>query len=336
MKMLNYQAFDQEIWDTELASFVPETVYDMHIHMWSEIHRGQLTSEATGLRLDIDYKDHIAWAQKLFPGREMHYLLLGTPIPGGINIEGHNDWMAQEMKQDPESAINMLVTPDMTPDYVAEQVRKHNFLGLKPYRIFAPEPHHCRIQDFLPESFIEVADHLGLAITMHLSKPDGPADADNQKDLTYYTKRYPRAQWILAHCARAFNCFMLERAIQFLTQLPNIWYDTSAVNDLYSHYLLMKYEDRNRIMFGSDNIVAGCDRGKYITYGRAWALQEGITETTAHCDSRATLVIYEQLRQEKQVAEMLELTDSEITDHFSGNAKRFLSEVRTRQAGLRS
>jgi len=23
-------------------------------------------------------------------------------------------------------------------------------------------------------------------------------------------------------------------------------------------------------MFGSDNIVAGCMRGKYITYGRAW------------------------------------------------------------------
>ena len=32
-----------------------------------------------------------------------------------------------------------------------------------------------------------------------------------------------------------------------------------------------------------------------------------------------------------QVAEMLGLTAGEIEDHFSGNAKRFLSEVRARQ-----
>ena len=328
----DYQEFDQDIWESELSNFVPDIIYDMHVHMWSEAHRGNLTTppESTGLRLEIDYQDHQKWAQNLFPGREMHYLVLGTPIVG-IDIEGHNNWMAREMKQDPESAINMLVTPDMTPEYVASQVKQNGFFGLKPYRIFAQDPTHCQISEFLPESLIEVADDLGLAITMHLSKPDGPADDCNQKDLAYYTKRYPRAQWILAHCARSFNSFMMERAIQFLTDLPNIWYDTSAVNDLYSHYLLMKHENRSRIMFGSDNIVAGCARGKYVTYGRAWTYYEGTTVTTPHCDPRATLVIYEQLRQEKQVAEMLGLTGQEIQDHFSGNAKNFLANVRPRQ-----
>ena len=331
MSVPDYQDFDRGFWDEELADFVPDTVYDMHVHMWSERHRGKLPPDPTGLRVEIDYQDHLAWAEQLYPGRRMHYLVLGTPIPGGIDTEGHNDWMAEEMKQDPESAINMMVTPDMTPEYVAAQVKRHGFLGLKPYRTFAPDPTHCRIRDFLPESFIEVAHDLGLAITMHMSKPEGPADADNQKDLADYTKRYPRAQWILAHCARAFNCFMMERAIHFLTDLPNIWYDTSAVNDLYSQYLLMKHEDRSRVMFGSDNVVAGCARGKYVTYGRAWTYYEGTTETTPHCDSRATLVIYEQLRQEKQVADMLGLTPQEIEDHFSGNARRFLRQVRGQQ-----
>ena len=50
---------------------------------------------------------------------------------------------------------------------------------------------------------------------------------------------------------------MMEDSIRFLCDLPNIWYDTSAVNDLYSHFLLMKHEDRKRVMFGSDNVVAG-------------------------------------------------------------------------------
>ena len=124
----------------------------------------------------------------------MHYLVLGTPMPG-MDAEGHNDWMAAEMAADPQSEVNMMVTPEMSPDYIAAQVKKHNFFGLKPYRTFASDPANARIQDFLPESFIEVAHDMGLAITMHLAKKTGPADPENIKDLQYYTKQYPRAQW---------------------------------------------------------------------------------------------------------------------------------------------
>ena len=120
--------------------------------MWSEAHKGTLTGPPTGLRWEIDYHDHLAWAAKLYPGREMHYLVLGTPMPG-MDAEGHNDWMAVEMAADPQSEVNMMVTPEMTPDYVATQVKNHDFFGLKPYRTFAPDPANARIQDFLPESF---------------------------------------------------------------------------------------------------------------------------------------------------------------------------------------
>jgi hypothetical protein len=327
MRNIDYGSFDGDIWEKELEDFIPTTIYDMHVHMWSEKHRGKLDGPPTGLRQEIDYQDHLEWAAKLYPGREMHYLVLGTPLIG-IEIEGHNSWMTEQLRADPQSEVNLLVTPDMSPDYVAQQVKNHDFFGLKPYRVFAPDPINGRIRDFLPESFIEVADDLGLAITMHLSKKSGSADPENLKDLKYYTSRYPRAQWILAHCARAFNSFILEEAIHTLIDLSNIWYDTSAVNDLYTHYLLMRHEDRKRVMFGSDNVCAGCVRGKYITYGRAWGQFEGMPEAD-HCDPTATFVIYEQLRQEKQVAEMLGLNRDEINDHFSGNAKRFFRQVRS-------
>ena len=327
MGTIDYRDFDRDIWESELEDFVPSVVYDMHTHMWSEAHKGTLTGPPTGLRWEIDYQDHLAWAAKLYPGREMHYLVLGTPMPG-MDAEGHNDWMAAEMATDPQSEVNMMVIPEMTPDYVASQVKKYDFFGLKPYRTFAPDPANARIRDFLPESFIEVAHDLGLAITMHLAKKTGPADPENIKDLQYYTKHYPRAQWILAHCARAFNAFMMEDAIYVLKEMPNIWYDTSAVNDIYSHFLLMKHEDRKRVMFGSDNIVAGCARGKYITYGRAWEYYGGFPDLP-HCDPTPTFVIYEQLRQERQVADMLGLTPGEIEDHFSRNATRFIKQVRT-------
>ena len=331
MAAFEYKPFDREIWDKELENFVPPVLYDMHTHIWSEQHKGTLQDTPSGLRAEFDYRDHLRWAADLYPDREIHFLVLGTPIPG-MDIEGHNSWMAAQMAADPQSVVNMLVTPDMTPEYVAAQVKKHNFFGLKPYRMFAPDPAGARIRDFLPEALIEVAHDMGLAITMHLSKWTGPADPDNQRDLQYYTSRYPGAQWILAHCARAFNSFMMEDAIHVLKDLPNLWYDTSAVNDVYSHYLLMKHEDRRRVMFGSDNIVAGCDRGKYITYGRAWEFYPGDPDLP-HCEPSPTLVIYEQLRQERQVADMLGLTPQEIEDHFSGNARRFIKEMRAGRNG---
>ena len=89
----------------------------------------------------------------------------------------------------------------------------------------------------------------------------------------------------------------------------------------------MKHEDRSRVMFGTDNIVAGCTRGKYVTWGRAWEYFPG-NDTVTHCDPTAPLVCYEQLRQERQVADMLGLTQEEIDDHFFGNAKRFIAQIR--------
>lgn len=330
MAKVDYTEFDRQIWSKELEGFVPGLVYDMHTHIWSEYHKGALQDPPTGLRLEVDYNSQIEWAVSLFPGREMHFLVLGTPVPG-MNVEGHNAWMAREAARDPASAVCMAVRPDMSPRDIAEQVGRHGFVGLKPYRSFAPDPASARIGEFLPDAQVEVADDLGLAITLHLSKKTGIADPENLKDLRELTRRYPRVQWILAHCARAFNAFMLKDSIHVLKDIPNLWYDTAAVNDLYSHYLLMRHEDRKRVMFGSDDVVAGCARGKYITYGNAWLYFEG-KEELEHCDPRSTFVIYEQLRQERQVADMLGLTGQEIQDHFSGNAIRLLDRVRGNRA----
>ena len=327
MNTFEYRDFDRRIWEEELEAFVPKVVYDMHVHLWSEAHRGQLSGPPTGLRLEIDYQDHLEWAGKLFPGREIHFLALATPIPG-MDEEGHNRWLAEQMAGDPHSAASMVVTPETTPEQVAAQVDEHGFFGMKPYRTFAPDMTNARIADFLPEVLVEVADEKGMAITLHLAGKEGPADRENLADLRRLTQRYPRVQWILAHGARGFNSWFLEKGIEVLRELPNIWYDSAAVNDLYSHYLLMTREDRQRVMFGSDDVVAGCARGKYITYGRAWQFYAG-QEELEHCDPTPTLVVYEQLRQERRVAQMLGLTRAEIEDHFAGNAQRLIALVRS-------
>jgi glutamate-1-semialdehyde 2,1-aminomutase len=317
---------DQKIWEEELSDFVPDKIIDIHTHLWSEAHAGRNTETKSGLRLNASLDDLKQFSESLWPGRETHYLLLGTPLRD-IDFEGHNDWLADEAAKDPLSAAAMVVTPSMSPDYIERMVKNKGAAGLKPYRVFASDPANCALTDYLPEPLIEAADSLGLAVTLHLSKKDGIADPQNQKDLARLVKKYPNVQWILAHCARAFNPFSLEKSVHFLKHLPNIWYDLSAVCDVASHALLLKHEDRRRIMFGSDNIAAGGARGSYITYGRAWEFYAG-NSALEHCDGSATYVVYEQLRAMRRAAELLELGKLEIGNIFFNNARNLFGKLK--------
>ena len=317
---------DKAIWDEELDAFLPGKVFDFHVHLWDNSLRQDPSAPQPRPRPDVDVASLRTFWAELFPGREMRFMLLPTPA-ADVDQDAHNRWMLEQGKLAPESLFAMLATPSTSTQYAETAIRTHGVSAFKPYRVFGSDPDEGGIRDYLPERLIEVAHHFGLAIMLHMSKRAGPADPENLADLEDFTRRYPRAQWVLAHCARGFNSFFLEKALPRLKDLPNIWYDTSAVNDLYSHILLLKHEERRRIMYGSDGVFAGGMRGKYVTYARAWEFYGGNPELT-HCDPAATFVVYEQLRQQRQAADLLGLTADEISDLFHRNAERLVGSLR--------
>jgi glutamate-1-semialdehyde 2,1-aminomutase len=297
--------------------------------LWTENGQEHLPPPDSVLRSEVDFSGLLAWSAQVFPGRECHFLALATPIPG-VNTINQNKWLANEVTEDNKSIAGMIVTPKTTQDELNEGFVKYKFHAVKPYRLFAADPRCARIVDFLPEPLLEIINEHSKAVTLHLSMPDGADSPQNILDLKYLTKKYPNIKWILAHCARAFNSLFIEKSINVLKYLPNIYYDTSAVNDLYTHYLLLKHENIDRIMFGSDNVAAGCDRGKYITYARAWQFYPGV-EQLEHCDGRATLVVYEQLLQQKRAADILELSTGAIDKLFWMNAERLINNLKGRK-----
>ena len=320
MKTYSCTEFDRMIWEEELSGFVPQKIFDAHAHIWNDRFALPETAESP-FRITAGLAEMRAHTEQLFPGRESHFFMLGTPLPV-FDFEGDHVWAAAEAEKDNgNSATAILVTPQMSPDKLADFVKKTNVRGFKPYRLYAADPANCDITDYLPEAQIEVANHYKMIVVLHLSKPDGAANERNQKQLADFDKRYPNVTWQLAHCARAFNPFTLEKSIHFYKELEHICYDSSAVCDLYSHYLLMKH-DRKRMMFGTDNIVAGSDHGKYITWGKAWEFFPGMDRE--FCDSRSTFVVYEQLRCQKRAADILNLSSTEIEDLFYNNAQRII------------
>lgn len=319
---IDYTVHDRQIWEEELQDFVPRRVFDAHIHLFEPEH---LTIGADTFWSRADLNTIQEWAGVLYPGRETHFLVLGTPDVH-VDARRQSRWMRSQVEQDAQSRFNRLVTPECRLEDVRQDVLTESCVGLKPYRIYASggDIHECRIQEFLTHEQMELANEHELWVTMHLSRHHGCADEQNLRDLKEYTtKRYPRIKWILAHCARSFTYWPIREAVAQLRDLPNIWYDVSAVTDIRPLITLFSKENPERIFYGSDGVDATYFRGQYVALGRAW---QGLDTSRIelgfpHCDGRPILAIYEQLLSMKQAAEIAGLSRNDIDNIFWRNAQ---------------
>ncbi|MBS0206867.1 MAG: aminotransferase class III-fold pyridoxal phosphate-dependent enzyme [Planctomycetes bacterium] len=319
----DFQPCDQQIWDEELQEFVPQRVFDAHIHLFNRSHLTENASP-TSAWSNADLATIQGWASRLYPGREVHFLVLGTPVVG-MDLAAHNNWALAQVWQDPQSRMNRLVTPDCRPQDIERDMRELGFIGLKPYRLFSTtgEIAQCRIHEFLPHAQLELANELGLWVTLHLSRFHGCADEFNLADLQEFTgTRYPRIKWILAHCARSFTYWPIRQAVDQLREMPNIWYDVSAVTDIRPLITLFSRENPQRIFYGSDGVDATYFHGQYAALGRAWQAVDAtrLNLQFPHCDGRPILAIYEQLLSMKQAVEIAQWSRDDVENMFWRNA----------------
>lgn len=319
---------DRQIWEEELETFVPKRIFDMHSHIFKKEHCLQdadaLSSPCPASGFEMSFLKK-CW-RTFLPGREVHYLLMGMPFPH-CDFERMNAFVAKEAFKDPLSVSSMVVHPQMQPKKVVMAVEKYGFAGFKPYRFYSStgDVVECSITDFLPEPLLEVANDKHLLITLHLGKRAGIADSDNIEDLISLTKRYPNVYWILAHCARSFNSYFLEKTIKQLRSLPKVWYDISAVCESGVFEILLRSGPLKRILYGSDS-TAGLARGKYIAFGYGWSFlkEDNHSFDLSHCDPRMTIVLYEELRALRRAVHDIGLSNTQVKDLFYDNAMRLL------------
>jgi hypothetical protein len=340
-----WNAVDRRIWEEELEEFVPRRVFDVHTHLYRWDFNldpakdtgpykpllGQTWANAT-------WELATACEEVLFPGREVHRLSFPFPFMHPCDFDASNRFVAEQTAGDSQSGALMLVHPGMTAEEVEAAVDRHGFLGLKPYRFYSStgDAVHCRMTDFLPEHLIELAGRRGLIIMMHVSKPDAIADRENISDMRRLSDEYPGARWILAHCARSYSAWAIERAAAVLRELPNVWYDTSSVCESDSFDALYSTVGADRVMYGSDDIPIGVLRGKYIAFGYAWAY---LSETNhslglSHCDGTMTFTRYEQLRAMRRAARRVGMTAGENQALFHDTAAGLIASVRSRSPAV--
>lgn len=336
--LLTLTEIDRRIWEDELEDFVPKRIFDVHAHVYRwdfntdpARDRGPLHDQIGKSYPVSDWERLNRCDNALMPGCQVSRLVFGFPFPAGCQFEAANRFVATEAANDSGSAALMIVHPQMTDETLEQQIHEHNFVGLKPYRFYATtgDPVECRISEMFPKRQIAVADRHGLIVMLHLPKRDAIADPENLAELQEFNATYPNVKWILAHCARSYSAWPIERAAKVLRQLPNTWYDTSSVCESDAIEALLSVVDADRVMYGSDDLPVGAMRGKYITFGFAWAYLSPTNHCLdlSHCTSQMTFTRYEQLRAMRRACRRLDLTRSQIEDLFGNTAMRLVTSV---------
>lgn len=334
---------DRRIWREELDAFVPAKVFDVHTHVyrWAfnldpQKETGPYKKFAGEEYAEATWELANAVDAALMPGRDVHRLSFPFPFSPECDFARSNAFVAEQTSRDPQSGALMLVTPQMTATEVEAEVNKHRFLGFKPYRFYSStgDAVNCRICDFMPEHLIEVAHRRGLIIMMHLSQKDAIADPHNIADLVRLCEKYPNARWILAHCARSYSTWAIEKAAPSIRGLPNVWYDTSSVCESDAIDALITAVGPEPVMYGSDDIPVGVMRGKYISFGFAWAYlsEKNHTLNLSHCEPQMTFTRYEQLRAMYRACRRLDLSRAQIDAMFYDTAAALVASARNSAA----
>lgn len=322
---------DREIWDRELASFVPPRVFDSHLHLYELSHFNGpapgLCSKGPAIAGWAEFQSRIA---EIMPDREVSGLAFGYPATM-VNFEAANTFLANEAKH-PGVLGQMLVHPAMDADFIRDLVKRDGFVGLKPYHLFATEKptFDAHIPSFLTDEHMRVAHELGLSITLHIVRSNALADPSNQEVLRRYATKYPNARMILAHAARGFNPHHTVVGIESLRGLRNIWFDTSAVTDCGAYEAIIKVMGHDRLMYGSDFPVSHI-RGRCVGLGDnfLWLTPDNTKLDAAYANVQFTLVGIESLRTLKVAALACGLSDKQVEDVFFNNgAELFGGQLR--------
>ncbi|MEI6166921.1 MAG: amidohydrolase family protein [bacterium] len=320
-----------------LAVGLPAMIFDVHAHLYSKDTLSIAPNNvfATG----PDEVTPAVWRECL--GRQVGCdrvsgaLFIPVPMVARERITAVNAWVMQAAAEATGSKALALVTPDMKVAEVETLLRHGHFAGFKPYHTYSvTHPTFDALPgDYIPEWVWSLAHERGLVITLHLVRAGAMADVGNLRYLRDHCARFPGARLILAHCGRSFHAPNAAAGIAGLCDLPNVWFDTSAVCEAEPFRVLLESCGPRRLLWGSDFPISE-QRGRCVTVGDGfvWVTPDALKLVQPIC--RLWPVGLESLRAFQTAARVFGLDAFDLQDVFADNAMRLLglrptSETRT-------
>ncbi len=318
---------DRDIFENELDSFVPDHIFDAHAHLYrlDQISSDELSEDMVTGPAEVTPAVYRRVMDDYIPGRAFDALFFPFPR-NSLDRPGANALIVDSVASEELSRGQIIVAPEDDPDYIREQVKSPNVVGMKCYQLYSShKPTSLSpIDGFLTEEHMRIADDEGLSVTLHIVRPTALADPLNQSTIQRYARSYPNARIILAHGARGFNPYHTVRGIGALAGLGNVYFDSSAVADAGAFEAIIGTMGHHTLLYGSDFPVSH-GRGRPVGVGDTfvWLDKDILPEYAPH-GAKLDLAYsgLESLRALKTAATGMGLTDSQVEDIFYGNGAR--------------
>ena len=340
-KGYNYTAYDREVYDKELKNFLPEKMFDAHVHI-SASGLGSYGSPNGGstwtdyLCNEMSVEKFLGICKEFFPLQKVEALIFGMTH---TNIDMANNYVIESNKG---YDFPMLCRSDYAddPDELEARVKAGGFIGLKPYLSNCPSyipSKEVRIYDFIPPAQLEVANKNGWIVMLHIPRDKRLGDPVNIAQIMEIDEKYPNIKLIVAHVGRAYTDADFGDAFKIMKNTKNMMFDFTA--NLYTPAITegIKTVGIDRFLYGTDlpiavmrmyRIVENNDYFNVVYKGYYGDVKGQPHMREARDDENISLMVYEQLLAFKRTAMELKLSDSDIEKVMYWNAKKLCDSMR--------
>lgn len=332
---------DLKIYKEEFESFLPEKIYDIHVHLWKKDFQNLEISTSKNPFLDADieqftYRDFKEVSEKLFPGKRYQALFFGLPLKE-IDLERNNQYISEISIKNNTHGL-FIPGPDLKE--IPAGFFRNGFIGFKPYPElltlsesddFSKPNTDVSIFDFISETVLEFCQEYGLILLIHIPREGRLNDKRNIEEIKAIGKRYPKIKIILAHAGRSYCYHDIKDSVHYLKELENLYVDTAMINSFSVNKVLLEELGPEKMIYGSDLAVAAL-KGKNIDINnkhyfvtntpKSWSL----SSMEMRLDS-FTFFIYEIIRCIKIAVKDLKLGKNEIKAIFCDNVIGIINDV---------
>jgi uncharacterized protein len=338
---------DLDVFENEFSSFLPEEIYDFHIHLWKkEFIKTPIKPERRVANPFLDdqlingftYEDFKQKYGAIFPGRKINGLFFGLPLKE-FDLEKSNNFISGICNS---SGSCGLYIPEPNQKVIPASFFRDGFIGFKPYPDlanfespddFAKLDINVSHFDFISPQILEFADAYGLVLLIHIPRKGRLRDKQNIEELGKISRDYKNIKIILAHAGRSYCFEDIKDSIDAIKELKNIYVDLAMINDFLVNRLLIKELGPERVLFGSDSGISLL-KGKNIEINnrhyfvteepKVWSL------SSPQMKLDFTFFIYEIVRALKLAAMDLGLSRSNIERVFNLNALEITADIKSR------
>ena len=341
--LFEVKEIDRKIYEEELKNFLPDTMIDIHTHVWLDRFKAHVKDEYARVvkwpslvARENPIEDLIETYGLMFPGKRVTPLSFSS-IKQGDDMDGANAYMSESAKKHGTYAL-LYSSPWWSAEEMERRVIEGEFLGIKVYLNFAPKylpRQEIRIFDFLPHHFLKVLNARGWIAMLHIPRDDRLKDPVNLAQMLEIESSYPNVRLIIAHVGRAYCNEDVGNAFEVLRESKRMVFDFSANTNAWVFEQLIKAVGPKRILFGSDLPIVRmrmrrvCRDGVYVNivpkalYGDV-SDDKNMDELEGEEAEKLTFFMYEEILAIKRACRRLGLGRADVEALFDGNARRLL------------